>query len=316
MALNVVSRRAPLRERLKQMGTIITGATGLVGRQLLRHYPNAVILSRNAAEAKKTLGDVTALAWQPESGPAPVSSLTGVKRVFNLAGESVAEGRWTAEKKRRIRDSRVIGTRNLVRGFATMADPPEVFVSASAVGFYGDRGDQELYESDLAGDGFLADVCQEWEQEALAAEALGIRVVCLRIGVVLAAGGGALAKMLTPFKMGVGGRLGSGKQWMPWIHIDDLVGLALHAASNQTMRGPINAVAPGVVTNAVFTKKLGQALHRPTFLPMPNTMLRLAFGEMSHVLLASQRVVPEVASRSGYGFAYPELTNALTSLLS
>jgi uncharacterized protein (TIGR01777 family) len=220
--------------------------------------------------------------------------------VFNLAGEPVAEGRWTDERKRRIRDSRVLGTRNLVAGLAGLTTRPRVLVSASAVGYYGDRGDQTLDETSSPGHGFLADVCVEWEREALAAERLGIRVVCVRTGIVLAHGGGALAKMLTPFRMGAGGKLGNGRQWMPWIHLDDEVGILLHAMKDARLHGAINAVGPRPVTNAEFTRALGRAMHRPAFLPVPKTALRLAFGEMSEILTASQRVLPKEAERTGY----------------
>ena len=183
--------------------------------------------------------------------------------MFNLAGEPVSEGRWTDEKKRRIRDSRVVGTRDLVAGLALLKSRPRVLVSASAVGYYGDRGDEELDERSAAGHGFLAEVCADWEREAMAASQLGIRVVCVRIGIVLAPGGGALARMLTPFRMGVGGRLGSGRQWMPWIHIKDVAGIMLHASWNNEINGPMNAVAPSPVTNADFTRALAHAVHRP-----------------------------------------------------
>jgi uncharacterized protein (TIGR01777 family) len=199
---------------------------------------------------------------------------------------------------------------------ATLDRKPEVLVSASAVGYYGDRGDEELDEATPAGHGFLAEVCSEWEREALEAEALGIRVVCVRIGIVLAPGGGALARMLTPFRMGAGGRLGSGKQWMPWIHVDDLVGVLLHASQTATVHGAINAVSPHPVTNAEFTRALGRAVHRPAFLPAPKTALRIAFGEMSEILMASQRVLPRVAERTGYAFKYTELDGALAAVMA
>ncbi len=204
------------------MKTLITGGTGLLGKALLENVPTAVVLSRNPATHK--LGG-RAVRWDPMTEVAPLESLQGVDVVFNLAGEPVAEGRWTDEKKRRIRESRVIGTRNLVAGLRALERKPEVLVSASAIGYYGDRGDEELNETSPSGQGFLAEVCSEWEREALAAESLGVRVVCVRIGIVFAEGGGALARMKTPFKMGAGGRLGNGKQWMSWIHLQDLVGV-------------------------------------------------------------------------------------------
>jgi uncharacterized protein (TIGR01777 family) len=246
----------------------------------------------------------------------PREALQGIDVVFNLAGEPVAEGRWTQDKKRRIRDSRVIGTSKLVAGLRELDRKPTVLVSASAVGYYGDRDDQELDETSEVGRGFLAEVCAAWEREALAAEALGVRVVCVRIGIVLARSGGALARMLTPFKLGAGGRLGSGKQWMPWIHLDDVVGVLLHAARNEVVRGAMNAVSPQPVTNAEFTRALGRALHRPAFLSMPKAALRIAFGEMSEVVMASQRVLPRVAESTGYNFRHPGLEGALAAALA
>jgi len=254
--------------------------------------------------------------WDSATEPAPLEALRGVEAVFNLAGEPVAEGRWTDDKKRHIRDSRVLGTRNLVAGLRTLDHKPAVLVSASAVGYYGDRGDEELGESCQTGRGFLAEVCAEWEREALAAESLGIRVVCVRIGIVLAPGGGALARILTSFKMGAGGRLGSGKQWMPWIHVDDVVGLLLHASRTTAVRGAMNAVSPNPVTNAEFAKALGHAVHRPAFLPVPKTALRIAFGEKSEILIASQRVLPRVAERTGYAFKHTQLEVALAAVIA
>jgi len=298
------------------MKALITGGTGLLGRELLANLSDAVVLSRDPARTRRKLGGGRAIQWDPTTEAAPLEALRGVEAVFNLAGEPVAEGCWTENKKRRIRDSRIVGTRNLVAGLRALDSKPEVLVSASAVGYYGDRGDEELDETSQAGRGFLAEVCTEWEREALAAEALGVRVVCVRIGIVLAPGGGALTRMLTPFRMGAGGRLGSGKQWMPWIHIDDVVGVLLHAARTAAVRGPINAVSPHPVTNAEFTRALGHAVHRPAFLPVPKTALRIAFGEMSEILMASQRVLPRVAERTGYAFKHPELEGALAAVMA
>ncbi len=298
------------------MRALITGATGLVGKHLVGRIEDAVVLSRNPDEARRRLGKVEAHAWNPEGGPAPAEAIRDVEVVFNLAGEPVFEGRWTEEKKRRIRDSRVVGTRNLVSAIAASESRPKVLVSASAVGYYGDRGDEELDERSSAGDGFLAEVCVEWEREAMAAEQLGVRVVCVRIGVVLAPNGGALAAMLTPFRMGVGGRLGSGRQWMPWVHIKDLAGMMLHASRNDVIRGPMNGVAPRPVTNADFTRALANAVHRPALLPVPRIALRLALGEVSDILLASQRVFPKVAEQSGYAFEHPDLGGALNDVMA
>jgi uncharacterized protein (TIGR01777 family) len=296
------------------MRTLITG-TGLIGRALLPRLEKAVVLTRDPARAGTRLGAVEAHAWEPATGPPPLAALRDVDIVFNLAGEPVAEGRWTAERKRRIRDSRVLGTRHLVAAIAEMERRPRVLVSASAVGYYGDRGDEELDESSAAGRGFLAEVCVEWEREALAATQLGVRVVCVRTGIALAPGGGALARMLPPFRMGLGGPLAGGRQWMPWVHLEDVVGLLLHASRDARVRGPMNGVGPRPVTNAEFTRALGLALHRPALLPVPRMMLRAAFGEMGEVLTASQRVFPRVAEHCDYVFGYAELRDALGSIL-
>jgi len=301
------------------MRTLVTGATGLIGKALIGRLESAVVLSRDPARAKQTFPAAQAHAWSPESGAPPAHVFDGVDVVFNLAGEPVAEGRWTVDKKRRIRDSRVVGTRNLVAGLAAglaaMEKRPRVLVSASAVGYYGDRGDEELVETSAHGSGFLAEVCAEWEREALAAEGLGIRVVCARIGIVLAKGGGALEKMLTPFRLGAGGKLGDGRQWMPWIHLDDVVGLLLHASRDARIQGAINTVGPRPVTNADFTRALGQAIHRPALLSVPKVALRLAFGEMGKILTDSQRVLPNVAEQTGYVFKHPDLGGALKTAL-
>jgi uncharacterized protein (TIGR01777 family) len=233
--------------------------------------------------------------------------------VIHLAGENVAQ-RWTAEARRRIRDSRVESTRNLVRALAKLERKPGVLVCASAVGYYGSRGDETLTEASAPGAGFLPDVCVAWEREAQAAEALGIRVVRMRTGVALDPRGGALKKLLPVFRMGAGGRLGDGRQWMPWIHLDDLAALFVFVLENP-VAGPVNAVAPQPVSNADFTRELALALHRPALLPVPALALRLLLGEMSEVLLASQRVVPQAAEAAGFRFRFPELGGALRDLL-
>jgi uncharacterized protein len=295
------------------MKALITGATGLIGRALVARLPLAQIVSRSPGRAAHALGRL-AHGWSPMQGPPPRQALGEADVVIHLAGDPVAEGRWTAAKKERIRDSRLVGTRNLVDGLAGLESRPRVLVSASAVGYYGDRGDELLDEGAASGEEFLPEVCIEWEREAQRASALGMRVVCVRIGVVLASNGGALARMQTPFNMGVGGRLGSGTQWMPWVHLDDVVGLILHACGDESIEGAMNAVSPNPVTNADFTRALGRALRRPTFLTVPKTALRIAFGELSDVLMASQRVVPQVAARTGYRFAHPELDGALAAI--
>jgi uncharacterized protein (TIGR01777 family) len=275
-----------------------------------------VVLTRNPDRAKAKLGDVSTYPWDPQKAPPPRESLEGVEAVFHLAGESIGEGRWTEAKKQRIRNSRIIGTRHLVEALATMIHDPPVLVSGSAIGFYGSRGDQILDETTTAGDDFLADVCKEWEDEARKAEDTGVRTVFSRTGIVLETGGGALAKMLPLFRLGLGGRLGSGHQWMSWIHLDDLVGQLLHAARSPRIRGPMNAVAPHPVTNREFTRVLAGVLRRPAWFPAPAFALRLAIGEFAEALLGSQRVVPRVALDSGYEFQYSELDGALRNILS
>lgn len=300
-----------------QLEALVTGATGLVGRQLLQQLPAARALSRSVQDGRfPGSPSVRAWAWQPERQQVPTAALEQVEAVFHLAGEPVAEGRWTAAKKQRIRDSRVLGTRNLVASMAQVLPRPRVLVCASAIGFYGDRGDVPLEESAEPGRGFLAEVCRAWEAEALEAEKLGVRVVLARIGLVLAPRGGALERMLLPFRLGVGGKLGSGQQWMSWVHVDDVVGLLLHGAQRKDLRGPMNLVSPAPVTNEVFTRELGRVLRRPTLLTAPRLALRLALGELSEALLESQRVLPRVALQSGYAFAQPELGAALAACLA
>jgi uncharacterized protein len=295
---------------------LITGASGLLGARLVARLVAPVVLSRDPGAARRRLGDVEAYTWNPEAGPAPAEALRDVDMVFHFAGEPVAEGRWTAAKKQRIKDSRIVGTRNLVAGLAARAGSAArttVLVSASAVGFYGDRGDEELDERSAAGSGFLADVCADWEREAMAATRLGVRVVCVRIGVVLAPDGGALARMLVPFRMGIGGRLASGAQWMPWVHVDDVVSLFLHAGRAAGLEGVVNAVGPAPVTNAEFTRELGRAVRRPAVLAVPRAALHLAFGELADVLLASQRVLPRATLQSGFAFAHTTVAGALAA---
>jgi len=300
------------------MKALVTGATGFVGARLLRLLDQPTVLSRDAERARRSLGSLAAsvFPWDPLRGPPPPEAFAGVDVVLHLAGESVAEGRWTTAQKARIRDSRVLGTRHLVQGIARAERRPSTLVSASAVGYYGSRGDEELTESAPPAHDFLADVCVAWEAEALAAEQHGVRVVTTRTGIVLGAGGGALGKMLTPFKLGAGGPLGSGRQWMPWIHVADLARLYMHAATTPAVRGPMNAVAPHPVRNAEFTKALARQLRRPAFLPAPYLGLRLLFGEFAEVLFASQRVIPRVALDTGFEFHFPDIAAALQDILS
>jgi uncharacterized protein (TIGR01777 family) len=294
---------------------LITGATGFIGRELLKRVQQPVVVTRNIAHARQSLGDVETHAWDPMSSPLPAAALEGVEAVFHLAGEPVAEGRWTAAKKQRIRESRVVGTRNLVAGLRQAQSRPAVLVSASAVGYYGDRGDEVLSESSPPGSDYLAEVCAAWERESHQARDLGIRVVNPRIGIVLDRGGGALSKMLLPFRLGAGGRLGNGRQWMPWVHRSDIIGLLLHAAMRANVQGPMNATAPHPVTNRDFTTILASVLHRPAVIPVPKFGLRLALGEVADVLLSSQRALPHVAEHTGYTFEFPQLERALQAIL-
>jgi uncharacterized protein (TIGR01777 family) len=300
------------------MRVLITGGTGFIGRRLLERLTGqgdeAVVLSRSPERMGTLPGDSAVVAWDPLREPAPAAAFAGVEAVFHLAGASVA-GRWTRAHKERIRASRVEGTRNLVATLTTLATRPKVLVSVSAVGWYGARGDEVLTEEAPAADTFLAGVCRDWEAEARRAEASGIRVVNPRIGLVLGPGGGALEKVLPLFRLGLGGRLGDGRQWWPWIHVEDVVGILLHAAATPDLKGPVNAVAPRPATNRVFTRALGRVLHRPALFAVPVPLLQLGLGEFAGVLLASQRVDAGRVTASGYRFRYPELVAALHAVV-
>jgi uncharacterized protein len=300
------------------MRILLTGATGLIGQALCRALADEghqlVVLSRNQASATISAA-ASVFAWQPEQTEPPREAFDGVEAVIHLAGENVA-ARWTSERKRRIRDSRVLGTRNLVAGMQRTSKPPRILLSASAVGFYGDRGDEVLTESSPPGSGFLPEVCQQWEAEAKQAQSFGARVVTLRTGVVLGSAGGALKAMLPAFRFGVGGKLANGRHWFPWIHLNDIVGLFRFALLNETLSGPVNGAAPNPVTNAEFTTELAAVLHRPALFPVPKLALELLFGEMAEVMLASLRVVPEAALKAGYQFQFPQLRPALEELFA
>jgi uncharacterized protein (TIGR01777 family) len=260
------------------------------------------------------MSDEQAIPWDPAQ---PIAShvVSGFDAVIHLAGETIV-GRWTAQKKAKIRDSRVVGTSNLAQALAQAKDKPQVLLCSSAIGYYGDRGDEMLNEKSAPGTGFLSDVCVEWEQATRAAAHAGIRTVQMRTGVVLSPKGGALAKMLTPFKLGVGGRFGSGQQWMSWIDMQDMVGAILHILKSDLLHGPVNMVAPKPVTNAEFTKTLASVLSRPAIFPMPAPVVKVAFGEMGEtVLLGSQRVEPTELVGSGYPFRFTTLRESLQNLL-
>ncbi len=298
------------------MKALVTGATGFIGRHLVKRLQGAVVLTRDPAKARRILGEVTAIRWDPLAGPPPAEAFAGVDTVFNLMGDPVVEGRWNPVKLKAIRDSRVIGTRHLIVGMAAAPTRPRVLVSASGVGYYGNRGDLILDEGSAPGEDTMAGVCKEWEAEARVAAAAGMRVVCIRTGIALGRTGGGLAQMLLPFRLGLGGRLGSGRQWMSWIHLDDLVALYLAAADREDLSGTLNGVAPEPVTNADFTRALGDAVNRPTIFPVPEFVLRLAFGGVAEVMLGSQRVLPRTAEQAGFTFAHPKLAPALKAILA
>ena len=296
------------------MKILISGSHGLVGTalikalepdgheiyRLVRHYPNSP----------------SEIEWSPDRYSIALSLIEGFDAVVHLAGESIAEGRWTDEKKKRIRESRTKGTKLLADAVANLTNPPKVLLSASAIGYYGDRDDELLTEESAPGNGFLSEVCVEWEQATSHATTMGIRVMNSRFGIILDKEGGALKKMLPPFRMGIGGRIGSGKQWMSWISLDDVIGALKFALTNESLAGPVNFVAPNPVRNAEFTKTLGGVLSRPTIFPIPAFGVRFVFGEMADaLLLSSQRVEPKRLKEAGYQFQHSDLRSALSHVL-
>jgi uncharacterized protein (TIGR01777 family) len=301
------------------MRLTLTGATGPIGRRLVaaltRRGDDVTVLSRDARRAREALG-VEAHDWDLMAGPAPVAALAGRDAVIHLAGETVAQ-RWTDEARRRIHESRETGTRHLVAGLRALgeADRPRVLASASAVGYYGEHGDERLDESTPPGDDFLAQVCVAWEREASAAEALGVRVARVRTGVMLDRSGGALAKMLPFFRLGIGGPVAGGRQYMPWVHVDDVVGLYVAAVSGDAWSGPVNGSAPEPVTNKAFSRALGRALHRPAVAPVPGAAVRLLYGQMAAIVVEGQRAVPARPLALGFAFRHPDLDQALTDAL-
>lgn len=298
----------------RTMKVLVSGASGMLGNavcSLLSTGGHDVV--RLVRREARGAGEVQ---WDPAAGRLDAQALQGVDAVVHLAGENIAARRWSDEQKARILDSRVQGTTLIAQALASLDVKPSVFVCASAVGYYGSRGDEQLDETSAAGSGFLADVCKAWETACQPARDAGIRTVNLRFGAILSPQGGALAKMLLPFKLGAGGRLGSGEQFMSWIAIDDAAGAVLHALTHDELSGPVNAVAPQPVTNVAYTKALGRVLGRPTIFPMPGFAARLAFGELAdELLLASQRAVPDKLLASGFTFDEPEVEGALRSLL-
>lgn len=293
----------------------VSGATGLVGRHLVVRLTDEGRSVRTLVRREPRNKDVE-IQWNPERGIVDAVGLSQVDAVVHLAGENISHGRWTTAKKERIRSSRVEGTRLLCDALASLDTKPRVLVCASAIGYYGDRGDKPLDETSSPGEGFLSEVCQAWEAATEPARDAGIRVVNLRLGVVLSPEGGALRKMLTPFRAGIGGVVGGGAQYISWIALDDAVQAIFHVLECEKLSGPVNAVAPHSVTNHNLTKTLGRALNRPTLFPMPAFAARLAFGEMAdELLLSSARVRPSRLNETGFLFAYPELDAALTHLL-
>jgi uncharacterized protein (TIGR01777 family) len=299
------------------MRVAVTGATGTIGaavvRELLGRGDEVVALSRDPDRARERLGaGVDAQAWpDPKAAPPPAGALTGVDGIVHLLGEPVAQ-RWSDAARREIRESRELGTRNLVDGLRDADPRPRVLVSQSASGFYGQRDDEPVDESEPAARGdFLADVVIAWEAEAKRAEELGVRVVTARTGVVLAEGGGALEKMLPPFKLGVGGPVAGGRQYVPWVHVDDIAGALLFALDTDAASGPINVAAPAPATNAELSKALGRVLRRPAVMPVPGFALRLLYGEMASIVTTGVRMVPKRLEELGYAFRRPDLDDAL-----
>ncbi|MHB8410582.1 MAG: TIGR01777 family oxidoreductase [Candidatus Acidiferrales bacterium] len=298
---------------------IISGSSGLVGSALinsLRADGHSIARLVRSGSPSQTGPASENIRWEPPTGSIDLAGMEGADALVHLAGASIADGRWTPARKQILRRSRVDATRHLIAGLAQLSRKPRVLVAASAIGYYGDRGAETLTESAASGNGFLAGICREWEAETAQAERLGIRTVMLRFGIILAANGGALKRILVPFRIGVGGRLGTGRQWMSWITLDEVVAVIRCAIENDLLRGPVNAVSPSPVTNSEFTSVLAGVLHRPALFPTPRAVLRIALGEMADALLfSSQRVVPEKLQAQLYTFRHPELKEALESVL-
>ena len=301
---------------LRMARVLVSGASGPIGKALLPSLrTNGAHITRLVRDnAPPTYSDEQTISWHPEQ-PLSADALSGFDAVIHLAGETIV-GRWTESKKTKIRESRIIGTRNLAESLAQAKHRPQIFLCSSAIGYYGNRGDEALTEESAPGTGFLAEVCQEWEAATHPAAEAGIRTVAIRTGVVLSREGGALAKMLPPFKMGVGGKIGDGRQWMSWIDVQDLVGAIHHILKSDLLYGAVNMVAPRPVTNAEFTQTLASVLSRPAVFPMPAFAVKLLFGEMGEtVLLGSQRVEPTQLVSSGYPFRFRDLRASLQNTL-
>lgn len=295
---------------------LVSGVSGPIGTALVPSLKanGATVTRLVRAGSKAGAMDEAQIPWDPTQPISP-EAVSGFDAVIHLAGEGIV-GRWTAAKKAAIRDSRVAGTRNLAEALARAKEKPQVFVSSSAIGYYGSRGDEVLREDSAPGTGFLPEVCCEWEAATQAASVVGIRTVNLRTGIVLSPKGGALGQMVTPFKMGVGGKIGDGRQWMSWIDVQDMVGAIHHILKTDLLRGPVNMVAPRPVTNTEFTKTLASVVSRPAIFPVPKFAIKLAFGEMGEtVLLGSQRVEPAELVSSGYPFRFSDLRSSLQNVL-
>ena len=301
------------------MKVAVTGATGFIGKRLIEEFGREgiefLVITRSPSRARQVFPQAAGiLEWDPPDGGLNPSDLAGLDGVVNLAGATVAQ-RWTARAKDAIRNSRVDSTRLIVDAITGSDSPPPVLVSTSAIGFYGPHDSTRLNEDSPPGSDYLAEVCRQWEAESQKAAASGIRVVNPRFGIVLGRGGGAMANMLTPFKLGVGGPIGGGRQWMSWVHIDDVAGLLTHSLTNDSLSGPVNVTAPEPATNRDFSKTLGRVLHRPAILPTPVFMLRLGFGEFADILATGQRVLPEKALAAGYHFRFSKLQEALAEVV-
>jgi uncharacterized protein len=296
------------------MNILVSGSTGLIGSELIsvlaeNHHHIIRLVRRNETGRDE-------IHWDPNAGTLDTHALDGIDAVIHLAGENIAAGRWTVERKRRIRHSRIKGTQLLAQSLARLFDPPKVLISVSATGFYGNRGEERLDEESDPGIGFLPELCQQWEASTNAAMLRGIRVVIPRVGMVLSEKGGALPLMLPAFRLGIGGKIGSGRQYMSWITLQDLVGVINHIINTPFLQGPVNAVSPNPVTNRDFTKALAHSLGKPSLFALPSFAARLAFGEMAdEVLLASARVFPEKLKQSGFKFKFPDLESALHQVL-